>query len=551
MKFRFTILAALCLPLMLGAQSAEEWEKQLETAGTKEETMRICYELGDAYRGPDPEKSLQYAKRAHQLALDLADKGMAARSAYLTALTYERQRDKRNMEVWLKSAAAYARQAGDIDLIVRSVDKRGRLAVSERKEERAIRIYREAFEYFSQNGTSISELQQKYEMEKRRIALEKNQIELEKAELEQEWLQLRQDVLSLLEEKAELTKDRRELLSRQEDLLEEKKEIELQVDLRESAIDSLAQVKQRAEAEARKAKEEVQLREARYEQLSKKALEQELMLRDAQLETAQQQNLIRLAGLALAFLVLLALMYYSRYRSNRRAKKELEKKNRIIDEERRRSDELLLNILPGPIAQELKSYGKANARRYEEVTVLFTDFKNFSRISQQLTPEELVDELDECFKAFDFIIRQYPEIEKIKTIGDAYMCASGLSERKVLPVSILQAALEMQEFLEDHKQEKIRQGKPYFEARIGLHTGPVVAGVVGTKKFAYDIWGDTVNTAARMESECQEGRVNISETTYNLVKYQFDCEPRGEVQVKHKGGIHMYFVDQYVGAVAT
>ena len=156
----------------------------------------------------------------------------------------------------------------------------------------------------------------------------------------------------------------------------------------------------------------------------------------------------------------------------------------------------------------------------------------------------MVEELNKCFKAFDFIIQNYPDVEKIKTIGDAYMCASGLTSKKTYPFNIIKAALEMQEFLQESKLENKRLGKPAFEARIGIHTGPVVAGVVGVKKFAYDIWGDTVNVASRMEEKAEVGKVNISETTYRLVKYKFDCEYRGKVDAKNKGLIDMYYVNK-------
>jgi class 3 adenylate cyclase len=163
-----------------------------------------------------------------------------------------------------------------------------------------------------------------------------------------------------------------------------------------------------------------------------------------------------------------------------------------------------------------------------------------------------VEELDKCFKAFDYIIGQYPDIEKIKTIGDAYMCASGLSDRKTMPYTIVQAALDIQNYLLEYKELRIRQGKPFFEARIGIHTGHVVAGVVGSKKFVYDIWGDTVNTAARVESNGEPGQVNISEETYKLVKYRFDCLPRGKMPAKNKGEIDMYFVKKaLVGATVS
>lgn len=202
-----------------------------------------------------------------------------------------------------------------------------------------------------------------------------------------------------------------------------------------------------------------------------------------------------------------------------------------------------MNILPANIAQELKENGSAKAHRYDEVSVLFTDFKNFTKVSERLTPEELVSELDTCFKGFDFIISQY-NIEKIKTIGDAYMCASGLNDTGDDTSNMIKAALEMQEFLNDLKEQRIMRGEPYFEARIGIHTGPVVAGVVGSKKFAYDIWGDTVNIAARMEQNSEEGKINISETTYWKIKYDFDCAYRGKISAKNKGNIDMYYVNK-------
>ena len=157
----------------------------------------------------------------------------------------------------------------------------------------------------------------------------------------------------------------------------------------------------------------------------------------------------------------------------------------------------------------------------------------------------MVHELDYCFRGFDYIISQY-EVEKIKTIGDAYMCASGLLNRKTIPFKIVKAALEMQEFLEDYKQEKIKKGEPYFEARIGVHTGPVVAGVVGVNKFAYDIWGDTVNIAARMEANCKEGEVNISNSTFQMIKYNFECQYRGKIAAKNMGEIDMYYVKKAI-----
>ena len=222
------------------------------------------------------------------------------------------------------------------------------------------------------------------------------------------------------------------------------------------------------------------------------------------------------------------------------------RRRRRIKMEHARSEALLLNILPVEVAEELKAKGSAEAVHIDQVTVLFTDFKGFTAMSEVVTPQELVRDLNECFSAFDHITAKFG-IEKIKTIGDAYMAAGGLpTPNTTHAVDVIQAAFEMRDFIAEGKARKIAEGLPYFEIRIGIHTGPVVAGIVGVKKFQYDIWGDTVNTASRMESSGEVGQVNISEATYALVKEQagslFDFTPRGKVQAKGKGELEMFFV---------
>jgi class 3 adenylate cyclase/Tfp pilus assembly protein PilF len=219
------------------------------------------------------------------------------------------------------------------------------------------------------------------------------------------------------------------------------------------------------------------------------------------------------------------------------------KQRNKIASAKKRSDELLLNILPEETAEELKATGTAKAKGFEMVTVLFTDFKNFTLASEILSPEELVEEINHCFSEFDRIISKY-NIEKIKTIGDAYMCAGGLPVANTTnPVDVILAGLEMVDFIKRNKADRESKGQPFFELRLGIHTGPVVAGIVGIKKFAYDIWGDTVNTASRMESSGEVGRVNISGTTYEIVKDNFNCIHRGKIEAKNKGQIDMYFVE--------
>ncbi len=219
-----------------------------------------------------------------------------------------------------------------------------------------------------------------------------------------------------------------------------------------------------------------------------------------------------------------------------------QKQKKIIEQEKSRSDLLLLNILPAEVAEELKAKGRADAKQFDDVTVMFTDFKNFTKISEKLSPAELVAEIDTCFKAFDNIIGKH-NIEKIKTIGDSYMCAGGLPvANRTNATDIVNAALEIQLFMQEHLEQRKNAGKEEFEIRIGIHTGPVVAGIVGIKKFAYDIWGDTVNIASRMESSGEAGKVNISGSTFELVKDKFNCVHRGKIVAKNKGEIEMYFV---------
>jgi class 3 adenylate cyclase len=211
-----------------------------------------------------------------------------------------------------------------------------------------------------------------------------------------------------------------------------------------------------------------------------------------------------------------------------------------ISREKKRSENLLLNILPAETAKELKKYGKVEAVKIDEVTVLFTDFVAFSRRAEFEEPVQLVKSIDFYFKGFDEITEKYG-LEKIKTIGDSYMCACGLpTANKSHASNVIKAAKEMIELVRGAMNAQ--DGLIHFDIRIGTHTGPVVAGIVGIKKWQYDIWGDTVNIASRMESKSEPGRINISETTYNEIKDEFPCEFRGEIDVKNRGPLKMYFI---------
>lgn len=214
-----------------------------------------------------------------------------------------------------------------------------------------------------------------------------------------------------------------------------------------------------------------------------------------------------------------------------------------LSKEKNRGEELLLNILPASVAEELKTSSKVHAENYDLVSVMFTDFKDFTKMTSNLSAKDLVTEIDYCFSAFDKIISNY-NIEKIKTIGDAYMCASGVPKSNPNhAVDIINAAFEIQKFMNETAAIRKLENKPFFEIRCGIHSGPVVAGVVGTTKFAYDIWGATVNIASRIESVGEEGKINISETTYQLIKNKFSCSYRGKIHAKNLGEIDMYFVE--------
>jgi class 3 adenylate cyclase len=214
--------------------------------------------------------------------------------------------------------------------------------------------------------------------------------------------------------------------------------------------------------------------------------------------------------------------------------------------EKEKTEALLANVLPKNTASEIMEKGKATKIKYNFVTVLFSDIQGFTKIAEETNPEVLIDELDKFFFYFDSVVEKYG-IEKIKTIGDAYMCAGGIPEKnRTNPVEVILAALEMKVYMNRLKETSELEGMKYWDIRVGIHTGTVVAGVVGQKKLSYDIWGDTVNTASRMESSGEAGKINISGTTYEFVKDFFSCEFRGKMPVKYKGELEMYFVNGIV-----
>lgn len=266
--------------------------------------------------------------------------------------------------------------------------------------------------------------------------------------------------------------------------------------------------------------------------LTEQAATIELQESELDLQEARSRNLLIMIFSALLGLGLVTIFYLRSRQMNRRLTKE-----------KQRSEQLLLNILPKDVAEELKATGQVEPRFYELGTILFTDFVGFSSIAKTLPSDRLIKDLDECFQIFDELAGEYG-IEKIKTIGDAYMCIGGVpTPEKMAVQNIIHFALTLQRKLGEWNANRAAADLPLFQARIGVHTGPVVAGVVGIKKFSYDIWGDSVNVAARMESQGAAGKVNISATTYEMVKNDFHFTARGEVEVKNMAPMKMYFVE--------
>ena len=379
---------------------------------------------------------------------------------------------------------------------------------------------------------STLQFQTKYlqsESEKLKLNAEKITLEADQQQKELLLLKKEQDIknANLLNSQLKAQKAQQELVLIQQRLLTEQKGRE---------VTEAKQQEQLAQLEIAKSIAEKNQAEQKAELYKKNQDLAELQLKQ---EESFRQMIYGLGTLlGLLFIMILSGWYYARV-----ANRKLAAKNKEIEEERHKSEKLLLNILPLETANELKAKGVATPREYNKVSVLFADFSNFTKISEKLSAEKLLYELNECFRAFDEITERHG-LEKIKTIGDGYMCAGGIPvANNTNPTDAIKAAIEMQNYMQQRFLEKTKSGIPYWNMRIGIHTGHVIAGVVGTKKFAYDIWGDTVNIASRMETSCENGKINISAQTRSLVNGTFDCTYRGEIEVKHGNKVGMYFVE--------
>jgi len=532
------VLVIVCWVLVpsLGifAQSVAELEKKLAKSQSKSEKMNLLYQIAEKTLASSPTKSADYAHRASILASELGEKRRESESIYLSADALMRSRKWKEASSRFNWAWNTARNYGHRDMALLSAEKLQEIARKNSDEYEELKWAREVIGYLKESsGRSGGVGDAGGKLTAQLAALESENTRL-KGELERLSGQS-QEYESAYKATEEQYKQEQEKI---QTVISQKEEELTQIAQQKLKTDSLLGVKAKLIASM----SADQMADAMLLAQQERTLqEQQTQIAESELANERQQNIQNLLAAFALFVLVLAVLFFIRFRAKQRTANELSEKNRVIEEEQKRSDGLLLNILPPAIAQELKQKNRVAARLHERATVMFIDFTGFTHVSEKLTPEALVRELDFCFSNFDRIISQY-RIEKIKTVGDAYICASGLSDMNASPSDMIKAALEIQDFLLHVKAERQGQGLPYFEARCGIHTGPVVAGVVGAKKFAYDIWGDTVNIAARMEETCEPGRVNISEDTYWLAKYEFEWINRGKVAAKNKGMMDMFYV---------
>jgi len=409
-----------------------------------------------------------------------------------------------------------------------------------KNRKKATSLLEESLQYLSPSG-DISMKREAYEMLKSIAAKDGNTANVLLYDQKLKKLgsdnALKAEKKALEAQKAKLEKNSRALENKLDEMSEDVEELET----KKTESDSMLQVQMEvSDSLYSKLAFDSMLLVQKEMALSEKNAKLELQQSQIDLAASQKKFSYAIAGLALLLLFGMLLRYFDTKKNNA----VLQAKNEMIVAEKKRSENLLLNILPSLVADELRDKGAASAKSYKHASVLFTDFIAFSKVAETLKPEELVNVLDYYFKGFDEILTRH-KVEKIKTIGDAYMVVAGLPEEDPNnPYEMVRFGIAIQQFMEESKVIRAEKGLPYFDARVGIHTGPLVAGVVGNKKFAYDVWGDTVNVAARVESHCGPGRVNISKSTYEAVKDEYFCEYRGEVAVKNRGDVGMYYLDQ-------
>ncbi len=467
-----------------------------------------------------------------------------ARVDDLLAVVYLNLEDNYNAEEYNERCIELAKRKGYIAVLARAYKTAAIIQQKNEKFEEALENYKL---YFSLSDSLESE--EKYKKQQ----LLEQELDIEKSERQIQQLLAAEELKAI---EAEKTKQENELLRKEKDLANQRAlNNKLEADRKEKELslinEQLKNQRQQNEIGQLKTKELEQRNELQAQAFREQKVQSEndLLRKDNEIKEANlkrsrvtQRLSIFIGILAVILTAFMGWSFITTRKNNRllRSKnQQIEESKKLIEVEKDKSDKLLLNILPEVTANELKAKGMAEPRSYTNSTVIFTDFKGFTQSSSQLSPNELLRNLDEYFVQFDEIIGKY-NLEKIKTIGDAYMAASGIPNHNANhAIDAVMAAIEIRDFCE--KKAKMKDSVNW-EIRIGLHSGPAVAGVVGRRKFAYDIWGDTVNTASRMESNSEPGKINISEATYKLVKEYFTCEARGAIEAKGKGKIDMYFV---------
>jgi len=501
------------------------------------------------------DNAIEYMIRAEKLVEKSGDKVEMANTDHLISVLYYSTEDYHNAQVYNNEALRLANEVEEKKTLEAALLLSSKIYQALYDYESAMTQYKK-YLFLKDSVESAKRAKQK-ELQTQRINIERKEKEIDSLLAQEDLMDLEYQRLKLENETKEqqlkilnqndsiqkitiknqnLEKDR----ALQEKLLAEER---LNAEIKDREIEDLKQI------------EQIQSLQLERQELVQKEQQNEIVLlnkeneiKELNLKKVKTRNKFLLGIAALAILIMYLIYRGLRYakRTNKilvKQKSEIERQKDEIDYERKRSDKLLLNILPEETADELKDKGYATPKHYNTVSVLFTDFKGFTKIAEKLTPQQLVEELNSCFLEFDNIIDKH-KLEKIKTIGDAYMCAGGIPVANTTnPIEIVKAGLEIKDYMERLKKEREAKGEAYWELRIGIHTGPVVAGVVGKNKFAYDIWGDAVNTASRMESSGVPGKVNISGETYKLVKNHFKCTYRGKVQAKNKGEIDMYIVE--------
>ncbi len=508
------------------AKALDYYLESLKVAEEIHDTLRIATALvniGAVYSRKDAstEMALGYYKQAIALSDSLGDYDAIGTSAVNMGEIYLRKvADSSALFYFTKALNAYKQTTtGNVPYALIGI---GKVYALRKDYKDAISYFLQAYDLAKKNNADIETAQALIELAK--VYKDEKQYELSVSNLKKA-----EKIASNLDMREELKDTYTELAQSYSLLKDYRNAFHYQYEL-SNIKDTLYNAEMDKKLQAKSLLYDIEKQQGEIDLLAKdKALQASII---------RQQKIVRnAAGIVGILMLMLAIGLFNRYKYVRKTKK-------IIEYEKERSDKLLLNILPEETAEELKEKGTATPKHYEMVSVLFTDFKGFTNIAEKLTPAELVGELDKCFLEFDKIIDRH-NLEKIKTIGDAYMCAGGIPVANTTnPIDIVKAGLEIRKYMEQLKIEREEKGLDYWELRIGIHTGPVIAGVVGKNKFAYDIWGDAVNVASRMESSGIPGKVNISGTTYSLVRDHFECTYRGKVKAKNKGEVDMYLVER-------